>query len=94
MAEVEVGGVKFRGGKIAIILTALSSLGGAMWGGFEFYKDYMDMREKIENYTAPDLSGFDKKLAILKSEMSALNEGVNAKVGKDLDKLDEATCDV
>ena len=80
MAEVEVGGVKFRGGKIAIILTALSSLGGAMWGGFEFYKDYMDMREKIENYTAPDLSGFDKKLAILKSEMSALNEGVNAKV--------------
>ena len=31
MAEVEVGGVKFRGGKIAIILTALSSLGGAMW---------------------------------------------------------------
>ena len=80
MAEVEVGVVKFRGGKIAIILTALSSLGGAMWGGFEFYKDYMDMREKIENYTAPDLSGFDKKLAILKSEMSALNEGVNAKV--------------
>ena len=80
MAEVEVGGVKFRGGKIAIILTALSSLGGAMWGGFEFYKDYMDMREKIENYTAPDLSGFDKKLALLKSEMSALNEGVDSKI--------------
>ena len=38
------------------------------------------MREKIENYTAPDLSGFDKKLALLKSEMSALNEGVDSKI--------------
>jgi hypothetical protein len=74
MAEVEVGGVKFRGGKIAIILTALSSLGGAMWGGFEFYKDYMDMREKIESYTAPDLSGFDKRLAVLTTDMSALRK--------------------
>mgnify|MGYP003135546956 CR=1 FL=1 len=80
MAEVEVGGVKFRGGKIAIVLTALSTLGGAMWGGFEFYKDYMDMREKIETYVAPDLSNFDKRLGVFKAEMSALNEGVDSKI--------------
>ena len=80
MAEVEVAGIKFKGGKIAIILTAISTFGGAMWGGFEFYKDYMDMRDKIESYSAPDLSGFDKRLAVLKSDMGALNKTIDSKL--------------
>ena len=49
MAEVEVAGMTFKGGKMAIILTALSTLGGASWAGFEFYKDYMDMKEIVQN---------------------------------------------
>lgn len=69
--EIEVGGVKFKGGKIFLVLTVLSSIGGAMWAGFEFYKDYMDMREKIETYVAPDLSGFDKNIAVLQEEVTA-----------------------
>ena len=74
MAEVEVGGVKFKGGKMMVLLTVLSTAGGALWAGFEFYKDYMDMREKIEGYSAPDLSGFDKKLAVLRQDMNNLKE--------------------
>jgi hypothetical protein len=49
MAEFEFAGMTFRGGKMMIILTALSTAGGALWGGFEFYKDYMDMKEIIQN---------------------------------------------
>lgn len=49
MAEVEFGGLKFSGGKMVALLTALSTLGGAAWGGFEIYKDYMDMKEIIQN---------------------------------------------
>ena len=49
MAEFEFGGMTFRGGKMMILLTALSTAGGALWGGFEFYKDYMDMKEIIQN---------------------------------------------
>lgn len=49
MAEVEFGGMTFKGGKMFAIITALSTLGGALWGGFEFYKDYMDMKEIIQN---------------------------------------------
>ena len=41
MAEFEFAGMTFKGGKAAIVLTALSTLGGALWAGFEFYKDYM-----------------------------------------------------
>ena len=72
--EVEFAGVKFRGGKIFVIITALSTLGGGLYAGFEFWKDYMDMREKIESYSAPDLSGFDKKLAVLRADMDALQK--------------------
>ena len=72
MAEVEVGGIKFRGGKIFVILTALTTAGGALWGGFEFYKDYLNMKDQIQNYTAPDLSGFDKRIDLVQQEVTML----------------------
>jgi predicted nucleic acid-binding Zn-ribbon protein len=31
------------------MLTALSSLGGAAWAGFEFYNDYRNMKEVVQN---------------------------------------------
>ena len=68
--EVEFAGVKFRGGKIFVIITALSTLGGGLYAGFEFYKDYMNMKAKIERYVAPDLSGFDKRIAVMESRMN------------------------
>jgi hypothetical protein len=49
MAEFEFGGMTFKGGKMAVVLTALSTLGGASWATFEFYKDYMDMKEIVQN---------------------------------------------
>ncbi len=49
MAEFEFAGMTFRGGKAMILVTALSTLGGASWAVFEFYKDYMDMKEIVQN---------------------------------------------
>ena len=46
---IEFGGMSFSGGKAFALVTALSTLGGASWGVFEFYKDYMDMKEIIQN---------------------------------------------
>ena len=88
MAEIEFGGVKFTGGKMVAIFTALSTLGGALWGGFEAYSRYEAMEAKIAKYTAPDLSGFDKRLAVIESkvddelklvreEMTVLQDRVN-----------------
>jgi Sec-independent protein translocase protein TatA len=56
MAEVEFGGLKFTGGKMFALLTALSTLGGAAWGGFEIYKDYMDMKEIIQEIDIDEIS--------------------------------------
>ena len=56
MAEFEVAGATFRGGKMFAVLTALSTLGGAAWGGFEIYKDYMDMKEIIQEIDIDEIS--------------------------------------
>ena len=81
MAEqtsVEVGGIKFTGGKLFLVLTILSTLGGAAWGGFEFYNDYRNMKAKIESYQAPDLSGIDKSVALLEKRIDGDNiENIN-----------------
>ena len=69
MAEVNVGGISFKGGKIFGVLIALSTAVGALYGGFEVYKRYLDMEQKINEFVAPDLSGFDKKIELSKAEM-------------------------
>tara|TARA_R100001463_G_scaffold22577_1_gene54204 strand:- start:2842 stop:3324 length:483 start_codon:yes stop_codon:yes gene_type:complete len=93
MAEVDVGGIKFKGGKIMLVITALMSFSGALWGGFEFYKDYLNMKDQISSYVAPDLSNFDKRVELiqqettmLQSEMTMILEEVNlvASVAKEL----------
>ena len=74
MAQLEFAGMKFTGGKMAMVITLVTSLIGGLWGGFEVYKDYMDMKAKIQNYTAPDLSGIDKRIAVLENELSFVGD--------------------
>lgn len=75
--SIEVGGIKFTGGKMMIVATALSTAGGALWGGFEVYKDYMDMKDQIQNYVAPDLSSFQEQLSVLDTKMKKVQESVS-----------------
>jgi paraquat-inducible protein B len=49
MAEIEYEGIKIGGSKLMLLVPLLGTLGGGLWGGFEFYKDYMDMKEIIAN---------------------------------------------
>ena len=71
--EAEFGGVKFKGGKIFGLLIALSTLVGGLYGGFVAYKDYQDMKQTMLNYTAPDLSGLEKELALIEQEVNIIS---------------------
>lgn len=55
MAEMEFAGMTFKGGKMMVLITALSTLGGGLWAGFEFYKDYMDMKEIVQNIDTTEI---------------------------------------
>lgn len=70
--EAEYGGIKISGGKLLLILPLLGTLGGGLWGGFEFYKDYMDMKEQITTYVAPDLATFDKRLDVITTSVDGV----------------------
>ena len=72
----EYGGIKVGGSKLLLIIPLIGTLGGGLWAGFEFYKDYTDMKEQIQNYVAPDLSEFDKSLAVITEEMALTREEV------------------
>ena len=69
MAELEFGGMKFRGNKLITVLTALSMLGGAAWGGFEFYNDYRNMKAKIDKYVTPALSGINERISVMEEQV-------------------------
>jgi septal ring factor EnvC (AmiA/AmiB activator) len=60
MAEVEFGGMTFSGGKMFVLISALSTLGGASWAGFEFYADYMDMKEVVLNMDTGEIESRNK----------------------------------
>ena len=77
MTSIEYAGMKVSGGKIFAIITLLSALGGAAWTGFTFYQDYLNMKEKIITYTEPDLSGFDKRIDLVKQEVEAVRNELN-----------------
>jgi len=77
MAEVEYGGIKVGGSKLLLIIPLIGTLAGGLWAGFEFYKDYMDMKEQIQEYVAPDLSGFDKRIAVMNEHMETVNIHMN-----------------
>ena len=62
MAEFEFAGMTFRGGKMMVVLTALSTLAGGAWAGFEFYKDYMDMREIVQTIDPDAIENRNKEI--------------------------------
>ena len=76
MAELEIAGAKIKGGKLLTIIPIISMLIGGLWGGFELFSRYQSMEAKINEYVAPDLSGFDKKLAIVHNDMKLVTEEV------------------
>lgn len=62
---ISIGGYEFTPAKLMVAFTIVSSTLGGLYGTFEVYKDYQNMKKKISEYSAPDLSEFDKRLAVI-----------------------------
>lgn len=50
--SIEVGGIKFTGGKLFVVLTALSTAAGSLWAGFEVYQQFLTMQEVTATYAS------------------------------------------
>lgn len=65
---ISIGGYNFTPAKLMIAGGIISSVLGGLYGAFEVYKDYMDMKKQIQEYVAPDLSEINKKIAIVSEQ--------------------------
>jgi dsDNA-specific endonuclease/ATPase MutS2 len=71
---ISIGGYEFTPAKLMVAFTLVSSLLGGLYGAFEVYKDYQSMKKKIAEYTAPDLSEFDKRLAVIEENSAKTSD--------------------
>jgi t-SNARE complex subunit (syntaxin) len=74
--EISVGGFSFKltNKLMVLVITIAPVVGGAFWGAFEFYNDYMSMRSAIQNYVSPDFTNYDKKIALLEESTAKVND--------------------
>ena len=77
MAEIEFAGIKFKGGRMIAVVMALTTLGGFIFAGAEAYARWVAMEKKINSYVAPDLSGFDKRIAIIQKQLKSATTRVS-----------------
>lgn len=87
MAEVEFAGMTFKGGKMMVLITALSTLGAGAWGGFEFYKDYMDMREVVQNI---DVDVIENRNQQIEASLANNNKEITIRLNALQKSLDDA----
>ena len=71
---ISIGGYEFTPAKLMVAFTLVSSILGGLYGAFEVYKDYQSMKERIAKYVAPDLSQFDKRLAVIEENSQKATE--------------------
>lgn len=71
---ISIGGYSFTPAKLMIAFGIVSSVMGGLYGAFETYKGYQDMKAKIEKYVAPDLSEFDKRLTLVEETSTKTND--------------------
>ena len=71
---ISIGGYEFTPAKLMVAFTLVSSTLGGLYGAFEVYKDYQGMKKKIAEYSAPDLSGFDRRLAVIEENSAKTSD--------------------
>jgi hypothetical protein len=66
---ISIGGYAFTPAKLMIAGGIVSTVLGGLYGAFEVYKDYMDMKAQIQEYVAPDLSGIQERMTKLEQKI-------------------------
>ena len=94
---ISIGGYEFTPAKLMVAATIVSSVLGALYGAFEVYKSYQDMKTKIEKYVTPDLTEIEKKLAIVEEnsqKSSDYTRDIKNDLRADIRKLEKIVDDV
>jgi len=96
---ISIGGYSFTPAKLMIAGGIVSTVLGGLYGAFEIYKDYMDMKQQIQEYVAPDLSAINERITkmeekvdsaiVLVDESGDIIRDVRVDLKGDIDSLQE-----
>lgn len=78
---ISIGGYNFTPAKLMIAGGILSTLLGGLYGAFEIYKDYMNMKEAIQTYVAPDLSAINERISVMEKNVDLTKRSVDEATG-------------
>lgn len=87
---ISIGGYEFTPAKLMVAFTLVSSIVGGLYSAFLIYQDYMNMKQAIQEYVAPDLSAINEKLSVLQKQM----EGTKSSVMQSTDYTNEIKNDL
>lgn len=87
--EVEFGGMTFKGGKMFALITALSTLGGAAWAGFEFYADYRNMKEIVENIDVDAITARNNQIELKLDEAIEYTRDIKSGLRDDIISIEK-----
>jgi hypothetical protein len=71
MAQVEFAGIKFTGGRMFAILTALSTLGAGSYGAFEAWHVFKSMQNQIAAYKPVSITHLEKQMITVENQSAA-----------------------
>ena len=74
--EFKILGIKVTAITIGAAFGVVSTVIGGLYGAFTVYNDYMDMKEQIQSYVAPDLSGFQERISVIEQKMANTEDSV------------------
>ena len=74
--EFRILGIKVTVVTAGAAFGVVSTVIGGLYGAFTVYNDYMNMKEMITSYVAPDLSGIEEQLSIIQEQMKAAEAAV------------------
>jgi DNA anti-recombination protein RmuC len=88
--QFRIFGIKVTAVTVTAAFTLLSTIIGSLYGAFVVYQDYMNMKQAIQEYVAPDLSGINERLSVIQKQM----EGTRSSVMQSTDYTNEIKNDL
>jgi hypothetical protein len=88
MAEVEIGGATIKGGRLMLLIPIVSALGGGLWAGFEFYADYMDMKEIVQEIDIEEIRAENELVLTKLDDAIVYTRDIKNNLRDDLFKLE------
>jgi hypothetical protein len=65
-----IGGLS--SGKIMIIFSAIATIIGGLWAGFQVYQQFLTMKEVTAAYVPPDLSDIESRISVLDERVTSV----------------------